>query len=200
MCAIVGFLCSSPTDEAINTLRKVFIESKIRGMHAYGFASIQDGLMSSFKSNTLRPVLEAIHKPKALIGHCRYSTSGDYIVEANNQPLRYKDEYMVFNGVIDMRTKPEMEKAYGIQMSCDNDGEIMLQTTNRLGLLGMNVSFAGLFLNKDVMTFMRNPNRPAYIGFKHGATYIASTADILKRSLISDWVGLEPYEEYKWAV
>lgn len=200
MCAIVGFLSPSPTDEAINTLRKLFIESKVRGMHAYGFTSVQDGLIHTYKNTMLRPVIEAIQKPQALIGHCRYSTSGDYTVIENNQPLQHNGEHLVFNGVIDMRTKPEMELAYGIQMSCDNDGEIMLQSTDRLALVKTNISFAGIFLTNKTMTFIRNANRPAYMGFKHGATYIASTADILKRSLISDCVELDPYKEYTWAV
>lgn len=200
MCAIVGFLSKNPSAEAIETLKRVFIESKIRGMHSYGFASVQNGLMSSFKSNTLLPVLNEIQMPNALIGHCRYSTSGDYLLMANNQPLAHGDEHLVFNGVIDMRTKAEMEKAYNITMTCENDGEIMLQSKYRLELLRRNISFAGLFLTKDSVTFMRNPARPAYLGMKHGAVYIASTKDILKRSLIADCAELEPYKEHTWAV
>lgn len=200
MCAIVGFLSKNPNKEAIETLKRVFIESKIRGMHSYGFASVQNGLEHLFKSNTLLPVLNDIQMPNALIGHCRYSTSGDYLQMSNNQPLKHQEEYMVFNGVIDMRTKAEMEKAYGITMSCENDGEIMLQSQDRMALLRRNISFAGLFLTNTSMTFMRNPARPAYIGMKHGAIYIASTKDILKRSLIADCAELEPYKEHVWAV
>ena len=200
MCAIVGFMSKKPTLEAIETLKRVFIESKIRGMHSYGFASVHKGLLDSFKANTLLPVLQEIQMPTALIGHCRYSTSGDYTVMANNQPLVHNGEYLVFNGVIDMRTKSEMEKAYGITMTCENDGEIMLQSQDRLGLLRRNISFAGLFLNKDSITFMRNPARPAYIGYKHDSLYIASTKDILKRALIADAQELDPYKEHIWAV
>lgn len=200
MCAIVGFLSPKPTVEAINTLRKVFIESKIRGMHAYGFTSNQNKLLHTYKSNQLRPVLEAIQMPNALIGHCRYSTSGDYLDMKNNQPLQYESEHLVFNGVIDMRTKAEMEQAYKIQMSCENDGEIMLQTSDRLSFLKTNISFAGLFLTTDFMTVMRNTNRPAYMGFKHESIYIASTADILKRAWIANPVEIEPYKEHIWAV
>lgn len=200
MCAIVGFLSKNPNKDAIETLKRVFIESKIRGMHSYGFASVQDGLMNSYKNTALLPVLNEIQMPNALIGHCRYSTSGDYLQMANNQPLKHNDEYLVFNGVIDMRTKAQMEKAYNITMSCENDGEIMLQSQQRIELLRRNISFAGLFLTQTSMTFMRNPARPAYIGMKHDALYIASTADILKRSLIGNYAELEPYKEHTWAV
>ena len=200
MCAIVGFLSKNPNKDAIETLKRVFIESKIRGMHSYGFAAVQNGLIDSYKNTKLLPVLDEIQMPNALIGHCRYSTSGDYLLMANNQPLSHGNQHLVFNGVIDMRTKPEMEKAYGIQMSCENDGEIMLQSKDRLGLLRTNISFAGLFLDERSMTFMRNPARPAYLGYKHNAIYIASTADILKRSLIADYAELEPYKEHTWTV
>lgn len=198
MCAIVGFISKNPSAEAILTLKRLFIESKIRGMHAYGYAAIE-GKPQLQKSNQLKPLLDSIGKPTALIGHCRYSTSGDYMDMNNNQPIAHGSEYLAFNGVIDMRTKPEMEKAYGITMSCDNDGEIMLQTKNRLGLLGMNISFAGLFLDGKQVTFMRNLNRPAYIAHKHDAVYIGSTADIMKRAMLNP-EPLEAYKEYTWAV
>lgn len=198
MCAIVGFISKNPSSEAILTLKRLFIESKIRGMHAYGYASIE-GKPQLQKSNQLKPLLESIKKPTALIGHCRYSTSGDYLDMNNNQPLQHGSEYLAFNGVIDMRTKPEMEKAYNITMSCDNDGEIMLQDHERLAMLDKNISFAGLFLDDKQLTFMRNLNRPAYIAHKHDSVYIGSTADIMKRAMLNP-EPLEPFKEYIWAV
>ena len=198
MCAIIGFISKNPNAEAILTLKRLFIESKIRGMHAYGYAAIE-GKPQVQKSNQLKPLLDSIGKPTALIGHCRYSTSGDYLDMKNNQPIQYKDEFLAFNGVIDMRTKPEMEKAYGITMSCDNDGEIILQDQERLDFINKNITFAGIFLNNKEMTFMRNLSRPAYIAHKHDAIYIGSTADIMKRAMLNP-EPLEAYKEYKWAV
>jgi glutamine phosphoribosylpyrophosphate amidotransferase len=200
MCAIVGFISKNPNEKALITLKRLFIESKIRGMHAYGYAATQGNSLYSNKGNLLKPVLDSIKQPNALIGHCRYSTSGDYKDMNNNQPIRYKDEYMVFNGVIDMRTKAEMEQAYKITMNCDNDGEIMLQTTNKLDFLQKDVSFAGIFLSGNKISLMRNRNRPAYIGFKHDSVYIGSTKDIMQRALISEIEEAEPYKEYAWTV
>jgi glutamine phosphoribosylpyrophosphate amidotransferase len=200
MCAIVGFVSKNPNEKALTTLKRLFIESKIRGMHAYGYAALQGENLYSNKGNLLKPVLDSIKLPNALIGHCRYSTSGDYKDMNNNQPIRHKKEWMVFNGVIDMRTKAEMEQAYKIKMNCDNDGEIMLQSTNRTGLLSKEISFAGIFLSGNTIRLMRNLNRPAYIGFKHDCVYIGSTKDIMQRALISDIQEAEPYKEYEWTV
>lgn len=198
MCAILGFISPNPTPEAVNTLKRLFIESKVRGMHAYGFSALDDQPVTE-KSNLLKPLLDKIRKPKALIGHCRYSTSGDYLDMKNNQPLQYGDESLVFNGVIDMGTKAEMEARHQIKMNCENDGEIMLQSSDREGLLATNISFAGLTLSKDKITFMRNENRPAYMAKKHGAIYIGSTADILRRCLLNP-EPLEPFKVYEWAL
>lgn len=198
MCAIIGFISANPSQDAINTLKKVFIESKIRGRHAYGFAAIEDKTVVE-KSNLLKPLLDKIHKPKALIGHCRYSTSGDYLNMANNQPLQHEDEFLVFNGVIDMGTKAEMESKYGIKMSCENDGEIMLQKRERKAFLREKISFAGLTLSKNKITFLRNENRPAYMARKYDSIFIASTADILRRCLLNP-EPLEPYEIHEWTV
>lgn len=195
MCAIIGFLSKNPNQEAIQTLKKLFVESKIRGMHAYGYATPQ----KTNKSHSLKTLIESIDKPNILIGHCRYSTSGDYLDHNNNQPLKYLDESMVFNGVIDMRTKPEMEKAYQIQMTSDNDGEIMLQNNNRQQLLQSHISFAGLFLKGNKMIAMRNGNRPAYWAQKYDSIYVGSTADIMRRALLKP-EPLEINKEYEWAL
>jgi len=193
MCAIIGFISKNPSDEAIQTLKKLFVESKIRGKHAYGFTTGD----KTVKEHSLKSLLDAIGKPNVLIGHCRYSTSGDYKTHANNQPLRFNNEHMVFNGTIDMRTKPEMEKDYGIVMNSDNDGEIMLQSKSRMELLKGNITFAGLFLEKNTVFAMRNSHRPAYWTEKHDSIYIASTADIMKRCLLRPHE-LQPHEMYSW--
>ncbi len=198
MCAIVGFISKNPNANSIMTLKRLFFESKIRGMHAYGYTALGKTLKTK-KSHSLKELIESIDKPNILIGHCRYSTSGDYLNHNNNQPLSFQNEHLVFNGVIDMRTKPEMEKAYGIKMNSDNDGEIMLQSPDRLGLLQSHISFAGILLKDKKMTVMRNANRPAYMAVKHDAVYIGSTADILRRALL-DPQPLEPNKEYEWAV
>ena len=194
MCAIIGFICPEPSEQAFATLHRLFIESKIRGMHAYGYAAhLHSGETVCHKSNQLLPLLKTMPKfPRLLIGHCRYSTSGDYKNHLNNQPLRHGDEYLAFNGVIDMRTKPEMERAHRIKMESDNDGEIMLQAPDRLALLRDEITFSGLVLKTASVQFFRNEGRPGYKATRFGCTYVASTADILKRCLLEP-VPLDPF-------
>ena len=198
MCAIIGFI-GEPTPPALATLHTLFIESKIRGMHAYGYAARLDtGETVWQKSNQLLPLLEAMPKnPKMLIGHCRYSTSGDYKNHQNNQPLKHGDEYLAFNGVIDMRTKAEMQAAHKIKMESDNDGEIMLQAADRLALLKQDVTFSGLVLKTNSVVFFRNEGRPGYKARRYGCTFIGSTADILRRCLL-DPQPLNPHETHEW--
>lgn len=193
MCAIIGFISKNPSDEAIHTLKKLFVESKIRGKHAYGF-STGDVIV---KEHSLKTLLDAIGKPNILIGHCRYSTSGDYKNHANNQPLRYKSKHMVFNGTIDMRTKAEIEADYNIVMESDNDGEIMLQSSARQQLLKGNITFAGLFIENKTVYAFRNEHRPAYWAEKHDSIYIGSTADIMKRCLLRP-TPLTAHQIYQW--
>jgi glutamine phosphoribosylpyrophosphate amidotransferase len=201
LCAIIGFISKEPSEPAFATLHRLFIESKIRGMHAYGYAAhLHSGETVLNKSNQLMPLLKSMAKfPKLLIGHCRYSTSGDYKTEINNQPLSYEGEYLAFNGVIDMRTKAEMEIAYKIKMESDNDGEIMLQTADRMALLKSNITYSGVVLKKNSLQFFKNDGRPAYQATKYGCTYIASTADILRRCLLNP-EPLNSHEVYEWKV
>lgn len=201
MCAIIGFVCPEPNVNAILTLKRLFIESKIRGMHAYGYAAItKNGSKHISKGPSLKTLLNNMPEtPQLLIGHCRYSTSGDYLDNNNNQPLTFNEESLVFNGVIDMRTKSEMERAHGIKMSSDNDGEIMLQSKDRMALLKTDITYSGLVLKTNAVQFFRNEGRPGYKATRFGATYIGSTADILRRCALNPEV-LNPHEVYEWTV
>mgnify|MGYP000618844717 CR=1 FL=1 len=52
-----------------------------------------------------------------IIYHNRYSTSGDYKNHENNQPIFNNELSLVFNGVLDMGTKKQIENKYNIQNS-----------------------------------------------------------------------------------
>ena len=57
----------------------------------------------------------------------RYSTSGDYKVMDNNQPLQQNNVCMAFNGVLSQKTKEEIEEEYQIVLENDNDGYLLMQ-------------------------------------------------------------------------
>lgn len=192
MCGVIGYSCDQPQKDHKDRLQKLFFESRIRGLHAFGF-SIWDGKqVVTQRFLDLKTCLSAIpFGITRLIGHCRYSTSGDYQTVSNNQPLQLQDTAMAFNGVISMATKPEYEKQYGRNYTTENDGEIFLDKFVRKdGWLDFvsrgRFSFAGLVLESGKLTAVRNKNRPLFRVDSGGATFFASTADIFKRSGFSE--------------
>ena len=151
--------------------------------------------------------LDKVQFPPAnkIIYHNRYSTSGDYKNHDNNQPIAIGNMSLVFNGVLDMRTKQEMEQHYGIEMETDNDGEILLRLCgsdpDKIQEYVQNTtgSFAGLILTQDnTMYAVRNKNRPLWALNHSGAVFYASTRDIFKRVDSSfEPKELEPYKVYE---
>ena len=183
MCGVVGYIEKKYSNDNIDILYKIIGQSKIRGLHSFGYSYYTDKIVTN-KYHTLTNIV--LPDAKKIIYHNRYATSGDYQEHINNQPIVRKDRSLVFNGVLDMRTKQEMQKAYNIVMQTDNDGEILLQkckskndiikfVTNTKG------SFAGLILHKDKLYAIRNAHRPLWRLETDTAIYYASTKDIFKR-------------------
>ena len=84
MCAVIGALIQNPTKQDFESIRKVFLESKIRGMHATGMTILFNGKLITFKEPVpadkfrhLDDLEEMVSDDGSLklIGHCRYSTS-----------------------------------------------------------------------------------------------------------------------------
>lgn len=174
MCGIVGYV-GSFKEELINNL---VYESTVRGLHHLG-----------------KQITKCNH---AGIYHARYITSGE-----TNQPLKYKDRYLAFNGVIDMGTKEEMEATYSIQMATDNDGEIILRMcpTPEVAidfLKKSKATFAGIWLEEDKLIAIRNNGRPLWIHYSDTGILIASTKDIFKRCGIDNAIEAEPFKIYGW--
>ena len=193
MCSVIGYSSQAPKDGDLDLLIKIFEESRIRGLHAFGFSYVHGILVHTVKSNDFAHLMEelkAIWPVKSLIGHCRYSTSGDFREAANNQPVLKIgiNAALVFNGVISMKTKAEMEQDFNIVMETENDGELALRSYVEKPqefpgwLRKLSASFAGIFLVGDKMIAFRNSRRPLWSTARNGSAFIASTADILKRS------------------
>lgn len=158
---------------------KLIEQSEVRGMHHVG---------------------EIRERNSGLI-HCRYITSGE-----TNQPLFVPTTWLVFNGVIDMGTKKEIEKRWKIKMKTDNDGEIFLQLckahVDMMRLISdPAVSFAGIMLDYNgKLKAIRNERRPLWMWKKDRTVILASTKDILVRSGLSYQFAseLKPYKLYEW--
>lgn len=193
MCGVIVFASKNPNDSDFALASKVFEESKIRGLHAFGFSTVKEGSIRTVKETNVRDIQERIFeiRPRFFIGHTRYSTSGDYKNPENNQPVVLPGGAMVFNGCIDMGTKPEMEARYGMSLSSENDGEIFLrkllhgQGATDFVFKG-RFSFAGAYLTTSSFGVLRNKSRPLWRAPLRDGWIFASTKDILFRSGIDN--------------
>jgi glutamine phosphoribosylpyrophosphate amidotransferase len=195
MCAIIGFTGSFDDD----VITKVLYNSRIRGLHAFGYA-----FYDSNGSMRIRKFLDYNHfvenllqdRPNTFIAHFRYSTSGDYMIEENNQPLQYGDFVFAFNGVISQKTKAEMESDTGITLPSDNDGYILAHNINmgdKLNWLSSSsISYALVGLKNGKLVSIRNKMRPMYLSVQENYSIIVSTKDIFKRSGINSYKEIQP--------
>lgn len=197
MCGVIAFRSKTPNPLHLLKAHKIFIASRIRGIHAFGYSYIdQAGKMGTIRVADLTSLGNSLvglgsRPPTSLIGHNRYSTSGDWREMSNNQPIviRYAGESvsLVFNGVISQKTKPDYEKEYGETYVTENDGEIFLRKVadgdNYVDFVARGrFSFAGAWLNPDgEILALRNHRRPLYSATFEGGAFIASTEDIFRR-------------------
>jgi len=190
VCAVLGYYSLNPTLEDRDTLVRLWQESKIRGLHAFGFASGDDGEFRCTKVLRIKEIIENTNNLwpfTRLLGHCRYSTSGDYREMENNQPVLLQDQALVFNGIVSMKSRSEYEAEFKKSYATENDGEIVLRKyldgEDWEGFVSKGkFSFAGGIFNKTDFLILRNKNRPLYFAYRGQSVFIGSTRNILERS------------------
>jgi len=195
MCAVIGALLKSPTSEQLDLVRNVFLESRIRGMHATGLSYAKNGKVVTLKEPVPAPDFSPLSNLEQmvnedgnlyLIGHCRYSTSD----LRYNQPIQINDKVsVVHNGVISQELPENWEKLYGYTTETHNDTELINHTLDA-GLNPLNEwtdsSMAVIELHSDgFMTWYRNGKRPLYKTTLENGYIITSTKDIAKRAGIT---------------
>ena len=189
MCSVVGAIIQQPSAEDFLMLHRVFLESKIRGMHATGISYVKNGEIVTEK----RPVPAdefAFNFPSYvnedgnlyLIGHCRYSTSDlEY-----NQPIANENLSVVHNGVITQELPEKWKELYGYDCETKNDTELILHTAEDCIsplLRWKDSSLAVVELHVDkVIRFYRNGKRPLYLTSISNGCIITSTSDVPKRA------------------
>lgn len=203
MCSVIGV----SGNWEIAKVKEIFKWSRVRGLHAFGFSYVKQNELITKKFLDWNEFVISVTqiKPEKFIAHFRYSTSGDWKEPNNNQPITAGEWSLIFNGVIDMGTKEEMEARWNLELTGENDGEIALRKWER-GQIGSliklrGITFAGIVLNsKNEMIAVRNNSRPLHQVEEGGATYISSTSDILKRSGFdaTKIEILKEYEQYKY--
>jgi glutamine phosphoribosylpyrophosphate amidotransferase len=187
MCSVIGALIQNPTSKDFETIRKVFLESKIRGMHATGMSVIYNGKVLTFKEPV--PADRFIHLDNLeemvdddgnlyLIGHCRYSTS-DLLY---NQPIANEEHSIVHNGVITQELAENWDKLFDYKCETKNDSELVLHSDSPLEeYTDASMAVCELTVDKKLLAY-RNGKRPLYLTSLTNGVIITSTADIPKRA------------------
>lgn len=189
MCSVIGAIIKEPRAEDFLMLHRVFLESKIRGMHATGISYVKHGKIITEK----RPVPadefpfnfpSYVNEDGSLylIGHCRYSTSDLEF----NQPISNENLSVVHNGVITQELPEKWKELYGYDCETKNDTELILHTAEDCIsplIRWKDSSLAVIELHVDkVIRFYRNGKRPLYLTSISNGCIITSTADVPKRA------------------
>jgi glutamine phosphoribosylpyrophosphate amidotransferase len=190
MCAVIGAILLEPTKQDFAMLKRVFLESKIRGMHATGITFIgKDGTLETYKEAVSADRFSWIDRLADcvaddgnlyLIGHCRYSTSDLEF----NQPMHREDKSIVHNGVITQELPENWKELYGYDCITKNDSELVLHSEDPLQEFNhMSMGVVELYANKT-MRFYRNGKRPIYLSSIPNGCIITSTMDIASRAQV----------------
>ena len=190
MCAILGAYLDRPSSSQLLTLKRIFLESQVRGRHATGFTVLLDGKLWTHKQPV--PAEEFVETVDwstlksldtlALIGHCRYSTSDLQY----NQPIQHSDELsLVHNGVV-TQDPPEQWGRFGYDLETSNDSELLWRSVSagKEPLLEFpDASLAVAELNSSgQFRWYRNGKRPLYHTKVKNGYFLTSTRDIAERS------------------
>jgi len=187
MCAIIGAIIKDPTKDNFNMIRRVFHESRIRGMHATGMSILYNNKIMTFKEpvpadkfrhlDDLEEMLN-VDGTLYLIGHCRYSTSD----LSYNQPLANNSKSIVHNGVITQELPENWNKFYSYVFETKNDSELVLHSDDPLTEFP-DASMAVCELYEDgKLRFYRNGKRPLYLTSIENGSIITSTQDVPRRA------------------
>ena len=193
MCAVIGVILNQPTKEDFAMVRRVFLESKIRGMHATGMSflphwseeivTIKDSYPADkfievhLHDDNFKDMLNADGN-LYMIGHCRYSTSDLEF----NQPMYHNEKSIVHNGVITQELPENWKELYGYDCMTKNDSELVLHSSDPLREFShMSMGVVELYKERK-LRFYRNGKRPLYLTNVPSGSIITSTANIAERA------------------
>ena len=198
MCAVIGISIHDVTESDIELIKRIFLESRIRGKHATGVSYIKGDAIVTFSLPVPADEFieqfdfhEAINNGGInLIGHCRYSTSDlEY-----NQPIADGNKAIVHNGVISQELPENWEALYGIKCETKNDTELLLRTEGNPFAAWPNASISAIVLYPNELKVYRNGKRPLYETIVENGFILTSTKDIARRAGV---LGIAKKVEYK---
>jgi len=186
MCAVIGAILLEPTKQDFAMLKRVFLESKIRGMHATGITYVKNGEVHIHKEAKAADEFDFDFEEYLnedgnlyLTGHCRYSTSDlEY-----NQPIGNESHAIVHNGVITQELPENWEKKYGYKTVTKNDSELVQHSNDPLSEFShMSMAVCEITACTKELTIYRNGKRPLYLTSMANGAIITSTVDIANRA------------------
>ena len=177
MCSIIGY--NGEFDEEAVT--RLLNESRVRGLHAFGYAT-PNRLMRTLDFNELVADITTA-QPTTWIAHFRYSTSGDWRVLSNNQPIASDGVFLAFNGVISQGSQQDMESEFGCRIAAENDAYVLAAKLHDEDFLTRtDISYAAVWLDGGKVYARRNRKRPMWKHHNERFKCVASTQDILYRA------------------
>ena len=197
MCSIIGY--KGKFDSKL--VEKLCFQSRIRGLHAYGFSYIENNKINTYKTLIYKDFINQLKecRPNLFIAHFRYSTSGDYKDFNNNQPLSNENISLIFNGTISMQGKKEMELEYNIELPSENDGWLLLNKINDDSWLnGTKLTYATTWLDSGALYARKNKKRPLWMSADSEKIILCSTESIFKRAGINNAEILNNNVTYRW--
>ena len=192
MCSVIGAIIKEPRTKDFLMLHRVFLESRIRGMHATGLSYVKENSIVTQKlpvsADKFPFDFESYLNEDGnlyLVGHCRYSTSDlEY-----NQPIANERVSVVHNGVITQELYEDWELLHGYTCEGKNDTELLLRSLDDYSPLEhwkqSSLAVCELHLDKTLRVY-RNGKRPLYLTSIHNGCIITSTKDVIVRSGITD--------------
>ena len=190
------------------------IESRIRGKHASGVAWYDGkGIQSLVQPIAIYELVTKIDWNKlvingkvTMIAHARYSTSNIKY----NQPIIGESMAVVHNGVITQSDPQTWESQYGYKCESQNDSELILRAVekndNPLTKFPTSSIAAIILDDRGQLSYMRNSQRPLWMGKIGEGRVYASTYDILHRAgvvmispiIASDYKDLQRRNYLQW--
>ncbi len=205
MCGVLGIAIKKPSEQEFELVRRLFVQSMIRGKHATGVSYVKDGKVHTIKEPVNactfinnQDIPSWVNEDGNLycIGHVRYSTSD----LAYNQPMATEELSIVHNRVISQEDPEQWKGTFGYDVITRNDSELILRCLEN-GEVPLHkfhpASMSVCTLDKNkVITAFRNEARPLYYSYGANGIIFASTGDILKRSGLSFAVKASMYENF----